>query len=63
MDVFFRIQQILEAPFQKDLSIRKFKPKEVSNIVQKVGKMGKKMPDYDLITENILKELPEEGIR
>lgn len=54
------IQEYLDAPNQLSLPISPFKPSEVKLIINSLR--GNKAPGYDLITGQVLKELPRKGI-
>lgn len=55
------IQQILESPTQLSLPIKPFTPSEISKFIKSEIKSFK-APGYELITGQILKELPRKGI-
>lgn len=56
------INEFLQAPFQMDLPVKKFKTSEVKSII--IDDLNpKKSPGYDLITGKVLKELSEKTIQ
>lgn len=60
-DVEQDILEFLDSPNQLEMPIMSFTPTEVNKVIQK-GITSKKAPGYDLITGQVLKELPRKGI-
>lgn len=57
-----QIHQLLEAPYQMSLPIKKFKMHEIEHIIfKKIN--AKKAPGYDLITGKVLQNLPKKGFK
>jgi hypothetical protein len=54
------IQKFLDAPCQMSLSITAFSPREVRQVIKKVDQHN--APGYDLITGEILRQLPKKAI-
>lgn len=54
-----KITNFLDAPFQMDVPIKKFKIRDIESLINQLSL--KKAPGFDLITSKMLKEMPIKG--